>query len=112
MCSVPSFQYLSKSGKYSSIESWTVIYLVIKSWCLLNHLIYHFSRLSDKSGIITDGPGNYSIDVKCSWLIDASDTPNATIRLHFNSFATECGWDHLYIFDGDSVHAPLLGVFR
>uniref|UniRef100_A0A8D8ZS86 Attractin-like protein 1 n=1 Tax=Cacopsylla melanoneura TaxID=428564 RepID=A0A8D8ZS86_9HEMI len=68
-------------------------------------------RLSDKSGIIIDGPGNYSIDVKCSWLIDASDTPNATIRLHFNSFATECGWDHLYIFDGDSVHAPLLGVF-
>ena len=25
-------------------------------------------------------------------------------------FATECGWDHLYIFDGDSVFSDLLGV--
>ena len=76
---------------------------------------YFFSRgarLTEKSGIIHDGHGNYSTDVKCSWLVDAGGAPNATIRLHLEEFATECGWDHLYIFDGDSVHSPLLAVFR
>lgn len=68
-------------------------------------------RLSQLSGHIHDGAGNYSIDVKCSWLVDAKPY-NASIRLHIEEFATECGWDHLYVFDGDSVHSPLLAVFR
>ncbi|CAA9993498.1 unnamed protein product, partial [Nesidiocoris tenuis] len=68
-------------------------------------------RLSGTSGFIHDGIGNYSIDVKCSWLIDGSAVPNSTIRLHIEEFATECGWDHLYIYDGDSVHSPLLAVY-
>ncbi|XP_034232301.1 attractin isoform X1 [Thrips palmi] len=67
-------------------------------------------RLSEPRGTIHDGYGNYSIDVKCSWLVD-SGSPNTSIHLHLEEFATECGWDHLYIFDGDSVHSPLLGVF-
>ncbi|CAH0395554.1 unnamed protein product [Bemisia tabaci] len=68
-------------------------------------------RVSGPSGTIYDGPGNYSVDVKCSWLIDAGGMANSTIRLHIEEFATECGWDHLYIFDGDSVHSPLLAVY-
>lgn len=97
------------------------------------------SRLTDESGLIHDGIGNYSIGVKCSWLIDArgyyaeqqrlgggghhhrrnnhagsghhhSDPP--LIRIHLEEFATECGWDHLYVYDGDSVESPLLAVFR
>ncbi|XP_063699166.1 attractin-like protein 1 isoform X2 [Culicoides brevitarsis] len=82
-------------------------------------------RLSGPSGFIHDGLGNYSVGVKCSWLIDARnhtsygtisqryrypDDP-VSIRLHFEEFATECSWDHLYVFDGDSVESPLLGVF-
>lgn len=59
-------------------------------------------------GTIHDGIGNYSIAVKCSWLIDA---PNSTITLHLEEFATECGWDNLYVFDGDSVNSPLLAVY-
>lgn len=65
-------------------------------------------RLGTSIGTIHDGLGNYSIGVKCSWLIDA---PNKTITFHLEEFATECGWDHLYIFDGDSVDSPLLAVF-
>ncbi|XP_060527876.1 attractin-like protein 1 isoform X2 [Cylas formicarius] len=65
-------------------------------------------RLGTSRGTIHDGPGNYSLTSKCSWLIDA---PNATITLHIEEFATECGWDHLYVFDGDSVNSPLLAVF-
>lgn len=74
-------------------------------------------------GTIHDGWGNYSVSVKCSWLIDAhhphygrrhSSNPSraANIRIHLREFATECGWDHLYIYDGDSVDSPLLAVFR
>jgi len=70
-----------------------------------------YLRLTAPNGSIHDGAGNYSIDVKCSWLIDAG-SPNTTIRLHIEEFATECGWDHLYIYDGDSVHSPIVGVFR
>lgn len=78
-------------------------------------------RLTDPEGIIHDGFGNYSVSVKCSWLIDARDYSNSVstkfrpfqsrIRLHLEEFATECGWDHLYIYDGDSVESPLLAVF-
>lgn len=94
----------------------------------LMHKLCHFSyRLTEPKGFIHDGLGNYSIGVKCSWLIDAREHPyqasttNSTnsvkkkpkrIRLHLEEFATECSWDHLYIYDGDSVQSPLLAVFR
>ncbi|XP_035739558.1 attractin-like protein 1 isoform X1 [Vespa mandarinia] len=66
-------------------------------------------RLTEPTGSIHDGIGNYTADVRCSWLIESS--PNSTIRMHVELFATECGWDHLYIYDGDSVEAPLLAIF-
>lgn len=83
----------------------------------------HICRLTNAFGTISDGAGNYSVGVKCSWLIDArnhSENTNAlsksirnpSIRLHLEEFATECGWDHLYVYDGDSVESPLLAVFR
>ncbi|KAI7805305.1 putative attractin-like protein 1 [Triplophysa rosa] len=37
--------------------------------------------------------------------------PNAVLRLRFNHFATECSWDHMYVFDGDSIYAPLVAVY-
>lgn len=39
-------------------------------------------------------------------------SPNSVLRLRFNHFATECNWDHMYIYDGDSIYAPLVAVFR
>ncbi|KAL5284023.1 ATRN family protein [Megaselia abdita] len=80
-------------------------------------------RLTEPEGVIHDGLGNYSVSVKCSWLIDARNAnwtnrtgssslqKPAKIRLHLENFATECGWDHLYVYDGDSVGSPLLAVF-
>ncbi|KAG0720267.1 Attractin-like protein 1 [Chionoecetes opilio] len=63
------------------------------------------------SSVITDGSGNYSTDTQCTWLIDSGQV-NTSIRLHLDHFATECSWDHLYVFDGDSIYDPLLAVFR
>lgn len=40
------------------------------------------------------------------------DRPNSILRLRFEHFATECSWDHLYVYDGDSIYSPLLAAFR
>ncbi|CAH0721263.1 unnamed protein product, partial [Brenthis ino] len=71
-------------------------------------------KLTEPTGIITDGPGNYSVSTQCSWLISPPRLgPNPPVlRVRLESFATECGWDHLYVYDGDSVRAEkLLAVF-
>ncbi|MCJ8738572.1 hypothetical protein PDJAM_G00037220 [Pangasius djambal] len=66
-------------------------------------------KLTDPSGYLTDGPINYKYKTKCTWLIEGY--PNAVLRLRFNHFATECSWDHMYVYDGDSIYAPLVAVF-
>ncbi|CAH4035307.1 attractin-like protein 1 isoform X2 [Pieris brassicae] len=70
-------------------------------------------KLTELSGIITDGAGNYSVSTQCSWLISPPVVPSPPpIRIRLESFATECGWDHMYVYDGDSVRAEkLLAVF-
>ncbi|KAG8453284.1 hypothetical protein GDO86_000064 [Hymenochirus boettgeri] len=65
--------------------------------------------LTGPSGFVTDGPGNYKYKTKCTWLIEGG--PNTMLRLRFNHFATECSWDHLYVYDGDSIYAPLVAAF-
>lgn len=62
------------------------------------------------NGYISDGIGNYSTDLQCTWIIE-SGLNNSVIRLEFVHFETECSWDHLYIFDGDSVFSPVLAAF-
>ncbi|XP_053204126.1 attractin-like protein 1 [Panonychus citri] len=74
------------------------------------HMCTGRTILKETSGEITDGKDNYAIDLQCTWLIDPGK-PNSTIRLKFDEFATECSWDHLYIFDGDSIFSPLIGAF-
>ncbi|GLD62923.1 attractin-like protein 1 [Lates japonicus] len=66
-------------------------------------------KLMEPSGYLTDGPINYKYKTKCTWLIEGY--PNAVLRLRFNHFATECSWDHMYVYDGDSIYAPLVAVF-
>uniref|UniRef100_A0A8L0DR56 Attractin n=2 Tax=Oncorhynchus TaxID=8016 RepID=A0A8L0DR56_ONCMY len=66
-------------------------------------------RLTGPSGFLTDGPGNYKYKTKCTWLIEG--TPNSILRLRLDHFATECSWDHLYVYDGDSIYTPLLAAF-
>ena len=79
-------------------------------WC---HLCGGKVKLTDGPGQkrwIAEAYGNYSTNMKCTWLIQ-SEKPNSTIRLHLNEFATECGWDHLYIWDGDSIFSKLQAVY-
>ncbi|XP_031560764.1 attractin-like [Actinia tenebrosa] len=67
-------------------------------------------RLTADSGVITDGPGEYEVSSTCMWLIE-SKSPNSSIELSLEQFATECSWDNLYVYDGSSVQAPLLAAY-
>ena len=88
-----------------------ILYLQLLPWCFVDINFFFFLRLMSNSSVITDGSGNYSTDTQCTWLIDSGHV-NTSIRLHLDHFATECSWDHLYVFDGDSIYDPLLAVFR
>ena len=51
---------------------------------------------------LAEAVGNYTTNMKCTWVVEA-ETPDSRIRLHLRDFETECGWDHLYIWDGDNI---------
>ncbi|PSR03916.1 MAG: hypothetical protein BRD50_04910, partial [Bacteroidetes bacterium SW_11_45_7] len=61
---------------------------------------------SFEDGSVTD---NYKNNTNCGWLINP---PNAdSIRLSFNSFATEKIGDEVTVYDGPTTSAPVLGSF-
>ena len=64
--------------------------------------------LSD--GYITDGPLNYSASSRCTWIIESATRDALVLKLE--DFFTECCWDHLYVYDGDSVNDNLIAAFR
>uniref|UniRef100_A0A673IJ06 Attractin-like n=1 Tax=Sinocyclocheilus rhinocerous TaxID=307959 RepID=A0A673IJ06_9TELE len=74
-----------------------------------NNVVSVIHRLTGPSGYLSDGPGNYKYKTKCTWLIEGQ--PNSILRLRFEHFATECSWDHLYVYDGDSIYSPILAAF-
>ncbi|XP_058056317.1 multiple epidermal growth factor-like domains protein 8 [Anopheles bellator] len=63
-------------------------------------------------GEISDGPSgsNYTQDSHCEWLIRAQND-SQYVTLQFRSMGTECSYDYIFIYDGDSFRSPLLGSF-
>ncbi len=63
------------------------------------------------SGSLSDGStvGNYTNNTDCSFLISPQGA--ATVTLHFNSFATEYGFDQVKIYNGPTEASSLLGIF-
>ena len=51
---------------------------------------------------LAEAVGNYTTNMKCTWVVEANK-PDSRIRLHIKDFETECGWDHLYVWDGDNI---------
>lgn len=70
------------------------------------------NTLTATSGTIYDSGGagnNYADDEQTLTLINPSNT--ASITLAFNQFNLENNWDYLYIYDGNTINAPLLGTY-
>ncbi|XP_055955305.1 attractin-like protein 1 [Patella vulgata] len=111
ICSIGFSESAASSGKcqHGTFTNGTCV--CISGWGDKNcDKCYGRARLSKDEGFITDGQGNYSLATKCSWLIDIPEA-NQTVWFKFYEFATECGWDHLYIHDGDSSFSPVLAAF-
>ncbi len=53
----------------------------------------------------------YPEDMTCLLTVHAPFGPDAILRLYFESFSLEWGYDLLTIYDGASASAPILGVF-
>ncbi|XP_068203463.1 multiple epidermal growth factor-like domains protein 8 [Palaemon carinicauda] len=66
--------------------------------------------LTGSWGIITDGPGKYPEASHCQWLIKAS-SPAQFITLNITSIQSECSYDHIYVYDGNTYDSVMLGVF-
>ncbi|XP_054283597.1 multiple epidermal growth factor-like domains protein 8 [Macrosteles quadrilineatus] len=67
---------------------------------------------TDTWGVITDGPpgSNYTQNSHCEWLIKANSSEQF-ISLNFTLMGTECSYDYVYVYDGDSFNSPVLGSF-
>eukprot|EP00051_Salpingoeca_urceolata_P018531 m.260520 g.260520 ORF g.260520 m.260520 type:complete len:200 (-) comp19217_c1_seq1:1537-2136(-) len=70
---------------------------------------FHSQAINGPVFNLTDGPGNYAARIECEWLITASE-PNTTITLTFDSYATECQYDYLFVYDGPSYSSPLVAA--
>jgi N-acetyl-anhydromuramyl-L-alanine amidase AmpD len=78
---------------------------------LINEPTTSISGYTTSSGNITDlgGAGNYTNDERTLQLIQPISA--TSIELTVNEFDVEAGWDYLYIYEGNSVYAPVIGIY-
>ncbi|XP_030761458.1 multiple epidermal growth factor-like domains protein 8 isoform X2 [Sitophilus oryzae] len=69
--------------------------------------------LTAPRGVLSTGPigANYTQDSHCEWLIKSNSSTERFISLTFRSMGTECAYDYVFVYDGSSFNAPLLGSF-
>ncbi|XP_005755461.1 multiple epidermal growth factor-like domains protein 8, partial [Pundamilia nyererei] len=86
-----------------------VVLLLVKSpVCQAGDCRGHRQVLRGPRGYVTSGGGgNYSANGNCEWLIKAP-TNSHRIVLDFTFMNTECTYDYLFVYDGDSYQSPLL----
>lgn len=92
----------------------------------------HF-RVTETHSHLIDGPLDYSPSSKCTWVIESEKVAlsyksfsvlsevfcslnlfqkaGAPLTIRLESFQTECGWDFVYIYDGDGVYGEQLAAF-
>ncbi|MGB3948376.1 MAG: N-acetylmuramoyl-L-alanine amidase [Bacteroidia bacterium] len=84
---------------------WAKYYLLINNNPNITTLTAGSGTFYDSGG----NSGNYSDDERILTLIQP--TGATAITLNFTSFSTEAGWDYLFIYDGATTSAPLLGKY-
>lgn len=70
------------------------------------------TTLTTASGAFYDTGGNganYSDDERNLWLFQPNNATSVT--LNFTSFSTELNYDYMFIYDGNSIDAPLIGQY-
>ena len=70
------------------------------------------TSLTAASGVTYDSggnTGNYANDERKLYLIEPANVQSVT--LNFTSFNIEQNWDYMYIYDGNTISSPVLGVY-
>lgn len=75
-------------------------------WTSASNTIYVFSSSFFFVFLLFTSPQ----DSHCEWLIKAKND-SQYITLLFHSLSTECSYDYIFVYDGDSFTSPLLGSF-
>ncbi|MDQ3049079.1 MAG: N-acetylmuramoyl-L-alanine amidase, partial [Bacteroidota bacterium] len=85
--------------------NWAKYYLLINNSPTIG-------TVSAASGTFTDNggsAGNYTDDQRTLTLIQPAGATSVTLT--FTSFNTEANWDYLFIYDGATTAAPLIGMY-
>jgi N-acetyl-anhydromuramyl-L-alanine amidase AmpD len=85
--------------------NWAYYYLLINN----NPTVTSYTTASGTFYDSGGSTGNYADDERKLYLI--SPTGATTVTLNFSSFDTEAGWDYMFIYDGNSTSAPLIGSY-
>lgn len=85
--------------------NWDYYYKLVNNGTSTTTLTASSGNFYDTGGAST----NYSDDERDIWVI--SPTGASTVTLNFSLFNIEDTWDYLYIYDGNSVWAPLIGYY-
>ena len=85
--------------------NWEKYYRLINNNPTINTMTSSNGNLYDSGG----ASGNYADDERLIWLIQPSGASNVTLT--FSSFNVESGYDRMFIYDGASITAPLIGSY-
>lgn len=85
--------------------NWEKYYKLINNTYIPNIITSGAGTLTDSGG----NSGDYADDERMFWLIQPSNVANIT--LNFSSFSLELNYDYLFIYDGNSVDATLIGSY-
>ena len=85
--------------------NWPKYYLLVNSTYTPTLLTSATGNLYDSGG----ANGNYGNDERKVWVIQPNNA--AAVQLTFSAFNTQTGKDKVWIYDGNSTNAPLIGSY-
>jgi len=85
--------------------NWEKYYRLINDNPAIQLITAAAGTLNDSGG----ASGDYANDERLIWLIQP--TNSGPIQLSFSQFSIENGYDYLFIYDGNSLNAPLIGSY-
>ncbi len=85
--------------------NWEKYYRLINNNPTITTITSPTGNLYDSGGLA----GNYQDDERLLWLISPANA--TTITLNFSAFSVESNYDYMFIYDGNSIDAPLIGMY-
>lgn len=85
--------------------NWALYYTLVNNAPTQNTVTAASGTFTDTGGSI----GNYANDERYFTLVQPAGA--SSITLNFSAFNTEANWDYLYIYDGATNSAPLIGTY-